>query len=132
MAGERQPYEVPPEVRDMAVRAIADARQAVERMMEAARRTADSTSAQAASLQAEANDANARVVGYAHDQVKAALDLAEKLARATSISEVAQLQMEFARHQAEALSSQMQDFGEFGRRFMSSFTAAFKGKEPGP
>lgn len=119
MSTDKVRYDIPEDVRDVAARSVHEAREAIDRMMEAARQAVDTARERAASLQTDAGETNERIMSYAHTHVSAALDFAEKLARATSIAEVARLQMEFARTQVETINAQTREIGAAGAKFVA-------------
>jgi len=116
MTSQKTPSDRPSATDGKAPRSLEEARRAIDGMMEAARQAVDANYAKAAGVQVEASDASVRVMAYAHSQVRSALEFAEKLAHATSVAELARLQIEFARSQAEALGTQAQEMSAASAR----------------
>jgi hypothetical protein len=62
-------------------------------------------------LPSSARELNGKALSYAEANIKAAWDFAEKLARAKSPEEFAQLQIDFAKTQFDTLQEQSKEFG---------------------
>ena len=104
-------FQVPEEMRTMAERSVAQTRQALDSFLGAARRTAETMEQTTDKLQAGAKDMAQRTFSAAEQNLRASLDYAERLVRAKDLQEAAQVQSEFVRTQAEAMQTQMREFG---------------------
>jgi phasin family protein len=98
---------------------IGKAKQAVEQYMQAAQQALGAVQSSAQAAQAGARDMNEKAIGFARANVSAALDLAERFARAKDLQEVAQLQKEFLQSQTEKMTVQMRELGGVASRTAS-------------
>jgi phasin len=105
------PFEVPNEMRDLAAKSVEQAKRAFDSFLGAARQTSDQMAAAAPQLPASARDAGDAMLGMAESNVKAALELAEKLVQARGMDEVMRLQSDYMRAQMEAMKGQMESMG---------------------
>lgn len=108
----RNPFEVPTEMRDLASRSVEQARKAFDTFIGAAHKSAALGDTASNPVQQSLADATKRTVAFAQTNVKAAFELAEKLAQAKTVEEVMKAQGEFMQNQAKTLQSQMQEAGE--------------------
>lgn len=97
-------FDPPPEMRDFALRSVEQAKRAFDGFMGAAKG--------AHTVQENAVEATVQAVSFAEQNVKAALDHAQKLVQAQGLQEVAELQSAFMRAQFEALQAQMTSVAE--------------------
>ena len=104
-------YEVPPQLRDFAETSLEQARKAFGSFIGAARRTSDTVQGSADLARSSAQDMYARSLTYAEQNVRAALDLAQKLAAARSLPEAAQIQAEYVRERFAAMQAQAKELG---------------------
>ena len=103
-------YEVPPQMRDLAENSVAQARTAFGGFMDAAKRNSEMMKGSAEQTTANMQGLYTRGFAYAEENVLAAFDFAQKLARAGTMQEAMQLQMEFARSQFTAMQTQAKEF----------------------
>lgn len=103
-------YEVPPQMRDFAETSLEQARKAFGSFIGAARRATDTVHGSADLARSNAQDMYARSLDYAEQNVRAALDLAQKLAAARSLPEAAQIQAEYVRERFAAMQAQAREF----------------------
>ena len=104
-------YEVPPQMRDLAETSVTQARTAFGSYMDAAKRNAEMMKGSVEQTSANMHGLYARGFAYAEENVQAAFDFAQKLARASTMQEAMQLQAEFARDQFAAMQAQAKEFG---------------------
>jgi phasin len=97
----------PDDMRDLAERSVEQARRAFEGFLGAAEQTVASFERRSESLQTASRDVTRRAFAYAGDNIGAAFDLAQKLARARDYEEVVRLQMEFLRLQMASFQGQI-------------------------
>ncbi len=109
MAG---PYEVPEEMRDFAEKSVQQARKAFEGFMGAVQKSTTNVEEATHSTTQNVKDASIKAATYAEANVKAALDLAEKLVKAKDLQEVFALQSEFVKAQIELVQTQAKDLGQ--------------------
>jgi phasin len=104
-------YEVPPQMRDLAETSIEQARKAFGSFIGAARRTTDTVHGSADLTRTSAQDVYTRSLDYAEQNVRAALDVAQKLAAARSFPEAAQIQAAYVRACFAAMQTQAKELG---------------------
>jgi phasin len=104
-------YEVPPQLRDLAETSLEQARKAFGSFIGAARRTTDTLQGSADLARSSTQDMYARGLDYAEQNVRAALDLGQKLAAARSLPEAAQIQAEYVRERFAAMQAQAKELG---------------------
>ena len=106
------PFEMPAEMRAAAERSIAEARQAFDRIMEAAKSGLGAVEDRGRAVQESARDVNATVMSFAEKNVANAFDYAQKLMQAKDPQSLMQLQIDFIRNQMQGLSEQAKVLGE--------------------
>ena len=99
------PFEIPKQMRDAADRSVDQARKAFQRFLDAARKAAAAAEGSAKSLGEKTADINRQALAFVEGQIAASFDLAQRLAQARTIEEMAALQEEFLRRQMEAVAS---------------------------
>ena len=109
-------FQVPTELRDAAEKSVEQARKAVDGAIDAARRTAEQMEGTLDEARGSASDAARRTFSYAEQNISAAFDLAQRIVRAKSPQEAAEIQAEYMRQQFKRLQSQMKELGsqQFG------------------
>lgn len=108
-------FEVPPQVRDFAESSLEQARKAFASFIGAARRTTDTLHGSTDLARTNTQSPVTRGLDYAEQNVRAALDLAQKLAAARSLPEATQIQAEFVRERFAAMQAQAQDLSRFAQ-----------------
>lgn len=104
-------FEVPPQMRDLAETSVEQARKAFGTFIGSARRATDTLQGSTDLTRTNASDIYARSLDYAEQNVRAAFDLAQKLAAAKSFPEAMQLQAEYVRERFAAMQSQAKELG---------------------
>jgi phasin len=92
MSDPKMTMEVPPQVRDFAVKSVDQAERAISSFMESASKSV-------AMVPSPMNDVAQRTFAITEKNLKAAFEHARKLMNAKDINEVMQLQTEFLRNQ---------------------------------
>jgi phasin len=92
MSDPKMTMEVPPQVRDFAIKSVNQAERAISSFMESASKSV-------AVVPSPMNDAAQQALVITEKNLKAAFEHARKLMNAKDISEVMQLQTEFLRNQ---------------------------------
>jgi phasin len=105
------PFDVPVEMRDFAAKSVEQTRRAFESFMGAARQAGEGMTKGVGTGHAGATEAGSAMMDMAEANVKAALDLAEKLVNARGMDEVLAHQTEFLRQQIETVQGQAQAMG---------------------
>lgn len=101
-------FEAPDGVCELVEKSVEQTRHAFEAFLGATRQAVNSVEPM---LPESARDANARALGYAEANIKAAFDLAQKLARAKDPQEFWRLQSDYAKALADAAQEQMRELG---------------------
>ena len=92
MSDQKMTMEVPPQVREFAVKSVDQAERAISSFMESASKSV-------AMVPSPTNDAAQQALAITEKNLKAAFEHARKLMNAKDINEVMQLQTEFLRNQ---------------------------------
>ncbi|MCJ2060787.1 phasin [Methylobacterium sp. J-048] len=104
-------FEVPPQMRDLAETSVEQARKAFGTFIGSARRAADTLHGSTELARTSAQDIYTRNLDNAEQNVRAAFDLAQKLAAARSLPEALQLQAEYVRERFAAMQAQAKELG---------------------
>jgi phasin len=105
-------FQIPPEMRAIAEKSVAQAKQAVEGFISAAQRTASALEGQAETARKGAKDVGGKAMGFVEQNVATSFDFAQKLVRAKDVQEVLELQASYIRTQMQALSEQAKELGQ--------------------
>ncbi len=129
---QKNPFEVPSEMRDLAGRSVEQARKAFETFIGAAQKSAALGEGAENPVQKSLSEMTKKSVGFAETNVRAAFTLAEQLVQAKTLEEVFKLQSEYIQAQARTLQAQMQDAGETMKQQFSDAVAGAQnlGKKP--
>ncbi|MGO9768637.1 MAG: phasin [Roseiarcus sp.] len=111
--------EVPAEIRNFAASSVAQARQAFAKVIEATNQAIGQAEKSPIPIPANVKELNAKAIGFADANVKAAFDLADKLVQAKDAQEAVSLQTEYLKTQLAALQEQAK---EMGAAMMSAVT----------
>jgi phasin len=112
MAGERDRFEIPKDMRSMAEASFDQARKSFEKFIAGAQAAADSLSARTATVGAGAKDVSAMAFSYAEKNVQASLDYAQALVHAKDLSEVMRLHREYVQAQMRSVAEQASEMGQ--------------------
>jgi phasin len=112
MAGERDRFEIPKDMRSMAEASFDQARKSFEKFIAGAQAAADSLSARTATVGAGAKDVSAMAFSYAEKNVQASLDYAQALVHAKDLSEVMRLHREYVQAQMRSVAEQASEIGQ--------------------
>ncbi|MDQ0472638.1 phasin [Labrys wisconsinensis] len=115
-------YEIPTEMRDFAEKSVDQARKAFNGFMGAAHRAADTLEGSTQSVQSGATDIGRKAMGYAEQNVSAALDFASRLVHAQDAEEILRLQSEFIRSQIQSFGEQARDIGTATSKLVAGVT----------
>ena len=107
MADQR--FEIPEQMREMAERNVAQAREAYAQFIEAARKAQDAVAQSSAAMTSGARELQERALRYAEENIEAGFAFAGDLAKVRDLKEAFELQQSFARQQMEAFAKQAQD-----------------------
>lgn len=104
-----QHFQIPENVRELAERNVAEARQTYERFTGLAREAGQPLARAHGEMAASAIELQSAALGFAEDHIAAGLDFAARMARAGDMAELLKLQAEFAQAQVDAVNRQSQD-----------------------
>jgi phasin len=102
----KTPFEMPADVRAVAERSLADAKQAFDQVLKAAKTSMAAADDQGKAMHAGAREIGATVTALAEQNVASAFDYAQKLMNAKDPQTLMQLQIDFIRTQMQGLSDQ--------------------------
>jgi phasin len=102
-------FEIPDEMRNMAEQSVIQARQAFESFMTATQQAAAKFEEGTTATQAGAKAAGEKIMRFAERNIAASFEVAQRLARAKDLQEMAQIQQEFLRSQMQTLSEQAKE-----------------------
>jgi phasin len=111
-------FEVSSQMRDLAENNIAQARKAFDGFMGAAKRGAETMGGSADLSRTSVQDMYARGFDYAEQNVHAAFEHAQKLARARTPMEAMQIQSEYVRERFAAMQEQAKAFGAMAQAML--------------
>ena len=104
-------FEVPPDMRAFAEKSVAQAREALDGFIGAARKAAEQAQTTAATAQSGAKDMTQLAMSFAERNIASTFDFAEKLARAKDAKEILSLHADYVKRQMDALSDQAKEIG---------------------
>ncbi|MDQ0317013.1 phasin [Amorphus orientalis] len=105
-------FEVPEQLRTYAEQSVTQARKAIEDFMKVAQTTVSSVEGSTQQMQAGATDMNKKMLSYAEENISAAFDFAEKMARAKDMEEIMKLQSDFMTARMSAFGEQTREIGD--------------------
>jgi phasin len=108
---DKNPYEIPTEMRDFAEKSVDQARKAIDGFIGAAHKAVDVMQGTTNNTHAQSTDASRKAISYTEQNIAAAFDLAQNMVKAKDLNEVMALQSEFMRQQMSSLQTQMKDIG---------------------
>jgi phasin len=115
----RDHFEIPKEMRSMAEAGFEQARKAFESFLSGAQQTTSSIEERNEAVRGSVRDISSKAISFAQQNVTASLDYAEKLVRATDLSEVMRLHTDYVQSQMKALTEQASEIGQtMGRAAM--------------
>jgi phasin len=108
---ETPPFEIPPQMRELAEKNVEQARQAYGQFMEMARKAQDMMVRSSGAMADSAREAQGKALRYAQDNLDASFDFAAQLARARDLKEAMEIQGRYAQRQMRTYAEQAQDLG---------------------
>ena len=114
------PFDIPDQMRDAADRSLDQAKKALGQFMDATQAAVAKVEGSATALRTGAADMQRQAMAYMEENIAAAFDCAERLVRARSLEEVAAIQQEFVKRQAEAAAEQGKSLGQMMGRAASA------------
>jgi phasin len=117
----RERFEIPKDMRSMAEAGFEQARKAFESFLGGAQQTTSSIEERNEAVRSSVRDISSKAISFAQQNMTASLDYAEKLLRATDLSEVMRLHTEYVQTQMKALTEQASEIGQsMGRAAMEA------------
>ena len=104
-------FEVPPDMRAFAEKSVAQAREALDGFIGAARKAAEQAQTTAATAQSSAKDVTQLAMSFAERNIASTFDFAQRLARAKDANEILSLHADYVKRQMDALSDQAKEIG---------------------
>lgn len=108
---ETPPFEIPPQMRDLAEKNVEQARQAYGQFMDMARKAQDMMTRSSGAVADSAREAQGKAMRYAQENLEASFNLAADLARARDLKEALEIQTRYAQRQMRNYADQAQDLG---------------------
>ena len=105
-------FGIPPEMRVMTEKSVAQAKQAFEGFITAAQKAANLAEGQATTAHTAAKEASSMAFEFAERNMTSAFVLAQKLVQARDLEEMLKLQTDYVRSQIAALTEQARDIGK--------------------
>ena len=126
MANQPFDFAVPPEMRALAEKSVAQARKAFDGFVSAAEQATAGFEQKAKVARTGATDVAQKAMSFAEQNVSNSFDLAQKLVAAKDISEVVQLHADYVRRQMEVLARQAQELSQSATKMGSEGGASKK------
>ena len=95
-------FEIPTEVRQLAVKSVDEAKRAFDSLVVAAQKVTTSLAGQAAAAQSGSKEVHSKVRTFAERNVATCFEFAQKFVHAKNVQEVMQLQAELVKTQLQA------------------------------
>lgn len=119
-------FEVPAALRDFADQGVQQARTAYENCKTIAEDATDMIEDNFQTASKNVTEMNKRLLAMAKDNMNASFDLAEKMMGVKSVSEIFELQNDFARTRLEVVTAHAKDFQEMATKAAEEATAPMK------
>jgi hypothetical protein len=119
---QRTGFEIPEQLRKTADDRLADARKAVQQVLEATGKALSQASGSSKWMGEGAADVQRQAFAYLEENVGASFDLAQRLVHVRTMEEIAALQQEFIRRQMAAMVEQGSALGEMAMRAAAEFS----------
>ena len=105
-------FEIPTEVRQLAVKSVDEAKRAVDGLIVAAQKVTTSFAGQAAAAQSSSKEVHSKVRTFAEGNVATCFEFAQKFVHAKNVQEVMQLQAELVKTQLQAVLEQTTELAD--------------------
>lgn len=119
-------FDVPPALRDFADKGVRQARTAYENYKTLAEDATDMIEDNFQVTSKNATEFNKRLLAMAKDNMNASFELAEKMMGVKSVSEIVELQNDFARARFEVATAHAKDIHEMATKAAEDATAPMK------
>ncbi|NND49539.1 MAG: hypothetical protein HKN60_04740 [Rhizobiales bacterium] len=118
-------FELPETVRDFAERGIEQSREVYGKMRDAAQQATSMMEESTAKATETATEFNIKNVDYVEANVEAGFELTRKLLETRDPAKAMELQLDFARKQADAFNTHVKDMGAFAAKSTPAVGEAF-------
>ncbi len=115
-------FEMPAAVREMAEKGVMQAKEAYDSYKSMAEEATDAMEDTFATVNKGATDFQAKALGAAKTNFNAGFELVEKMLGVKSLSEVVELQTEFARKQFDTMTSQAKEIQDLANKMQAETT----------
>ena len=105
-------FEIPTEVRQLAVKSVDEAKRAFDSLVVAAQKVTTSLAGQAAAAQSGSKEVHSKVRTFAERNVATCFEFAQKFVHAKNVQEVMQLQAELVKTQLQAVLEQTTELAD--------------------
>ena len=112
MANRPEQFQIPPEMRAVAEKSVAQAKEAVEGFISAAQRTVSALEGQAETARQGAKDVSGKAMVFAERNITSSFDFVQKLVRAKDVQEMLELQASYIQTQMQVLAEQAKELGQ--------------------
>jgi phasin len=109
---ERQPFEIPQELRDLAERNIEQAKRAYSQLLDAMTGAMSAWTGSSTEMAVDLKTIQDRAAQFARENGEASFQLASDVAKARDLNEIIRLQSSFAQRQMQSFTSQAQELGQ--------------------
>jgi phasin len=108
---QRTPFEIPDQMRQAADKSVDQAKKAFDQFMDATQKAVAKAEGSMKTARDGAAELNRQALAYVEENVAASFELAQQLARATTVEEVAAIQQDFFKRQAANAAEQAKSLG---------------------
>jgi phasin len=108
---QRTPFDIPDQMRQAADKSVDQAKKAFDQFMDATQKAVAKAEGSMKTARDGAAELNRQALAYVEENVAASFELAQKLARATTVEEVAAIQQDFFKRQAANAAEQAKSLG---------------------
>jgi len=105
-------FEIPTEVRELAVKSVDEAKRAFDSLVVAAQKVTTSLAGQAATAQSGSKEVHSKVRTFAERNVATCFEFAQKFVHAKNVQGVMQLQAELVKTQLQAVLEQTTELAD--------------------
>ncbi len=109
---QKDPFEIPQELRSMAEASFDQARRAFETFLNSTQQAASSWGGHGEAARASAKDFSVKAITFAEKNIAASLDYAEQLLRAKDLTDVMRLHSNYVQSQMQVLAEQASEIGQ--------------------
>ncbi|MTH99791.1 phasin [Roseibium sp. RKSG952] len=112
MATDKNGFEIPDQMRDLAEKSVDQARKAFDDFMNVTHKAVSTAEDSANAMQSGATDVNRKALSFAEEHMDAAFKFAQQMVQAKNLEEMMSVQQDYVRTQMESLGEQARDLSE--------------------